>query len=405
MKTKKTSASRTSNLSTAGEYTPCGPLSRAAACIGAEIVPHPLFKEVRSALQEAMQCHNLLFLIGPSGVGKDTLARGLVDELNLSVSQTPALLNAAMVAAPAPHRQAFSWRDTWFDVLRVLEEPLLERKVDREAAAEGLRPESRGCNAGLPAVRMARSTEGTLHRAVRDAAVDRGLVLLVINEALSLVSSERARSLREQLDVLRNLCDEASFRVLLLSTGRILTSLSLSGELARRVGLVYFPRYGSPVDVRGQPVAADGPSQFKTFSRVVVSFMQSVPDEVRFSPSRDELRFLYTGSLGCAGLLADWFRRALVRCASRGCAALSLEHFEETAYAEPNLRRLCQDCEAGEESVERACARVPFKGRPRPAGAVPGEEPAPVRARRSRRPGTPDPTRRAGVVRAGGSGS
>lgn len=402
---KKTSASRTSSLSTSGDRSAAGALSRAAAQVEAEAVPHPLFEEVRFALHEAMQCHNLLLLVGPSGVGKDTLARNLVDELNLPVLDTPALLRAAMVAAPAPHRRAFSWRDLWFDVLRALEEPLLERKVDREAAAEGLRPEVRGCNAGLPAVRMARSTEGTLHRAVRDAAVDRGLVLLVINEALSLVSSERARSLREQLDVLRNLCDGASFRVLLLSTGRILTSLNLSGELSRRMGLVYFPRYGSPVDVRGQPAAVDASSELRTFARVVASFMRCVPDEARFSPSRAEFRFLYDGSLGCVGLLAGWFRRALVRCASRECGALALKHFEETAYAEPVLRRLCQDCETGEDSVARACARVPFEARPQPAVAVPDEGTAASRPHRPRRPGTPNPTRRAGVLRAGGPGS
>ena len=372
--------------------------------VGAEVVLHPLFGEVRSALHEAMQCHNLLLLVGPSGVGKDTLARGLVGELNLPVLDTPALLHAVMVTAPAPHRRAFSWRDLWFDVLRALEEPLPERKVDREAAAEGLRPEVRGCNAGLPAVRMARSTEGTLHRAVRDAAVDRGLGLLVINEALSLVSSERARSLREQLDVLRNLCDGASFRVLLLSTGRILTSLNLSGELSRRMGLVYFPRYGSPVDVRGQPAVVDASSELRTFARVVASFMRCVPDEARFSPSRAELRFLYHGSLGCVGVLANWFQRALMRCALRGCGALALEHFEETVHPEPVLQRLCQDCETGEASMEHACARVPFETRPQPAVPVPAEVPAASRQRRSRRPGTPNPTRRAGVLRAGGPG-
>ena len=132
--------------------------------------------------------------------------------------------------------------------------------------------------------------------------------------------------------------------------------------------------------------------------------MQCVRDEARFSPSRAELRFLYAGSPGCVGLLAGWFRRALVRCASRGCGALALEHFEETAYAEPILRRLCQDCETGEGSVERACARAPFEGHP-PAPIAHVEEPAAARSHRSGRPGTPNPTRRAGVLRAGGSGS
>ena len=126
---------------------------------------------------------------------------------------------------------------------------------------------------------------------------------LFIDEAVALVKSGRGRVLRDPLDVLRNLAARGDFKVVLVSTPRILPSLQLSGELARRAGEVFFPRYGS------------GRGEFKSFCRVLTTLMEVLPKSSRLRPEPEQLRLFQAGSLGCVGHLADWFRRALARCA------------------------------------------------------------------------------------------
>ena len=75
-----------------------------------------------------------------------------------------------------------------------------------------------------------------------NAAIDRGLQLLVIDEAYAIVKTESGVTLKQQLDVLRNLADEMPFRIALVSTGRILDKFEISGELSGRLGFVYFPQ-------------------------------------------------------------------------------------------------------------------------------------------------------------------
>lgn len=119
---------------------------------------------------------------------------------------------------------------------------------------------------------------------------------LFIDEAVALVKSGRGRVLRDPLDVLRNLADRGDFKVVLVSTPRILPSLQLSGE-------VFFPRYGS------------GRGEFKSFCRVHTTLMEVLPKSSRLRPEPEQLRLFQAGSFGCVGHLADWFRRALARCA------------------------------------------------------------------------------------------
>ena len=387
------------SLSMSADRPACACCLDAGERLSSRTVRHSLLEVVLSALREAIQCHSLIFLVGPSGVGKDAVSRILVEECNRAVELAPRLLRAALICAPVPHRSAFSWKDLWLDVLRGLDDPLPDRKLDRQGLIE-----RSGSGAVVLSTRTARSTEGALQRAVRDAAADRGLELLVINEAYNLIVSERGRTLLQQLDVLRQLGDESGFRIVLVSTGRVLASLSLSAELARRMGVVYFPRYGAPVTVRGTPVVSQSDAAgLETFSRVVRNFLDLLPESQRFTPSPQQLRWLYERSLGCVGVLADWFRRAFARCGGDGSGRLRWEHLEQTVVSDTLLQRMRHQCEEGERAVQRLCEPEPFQGT---LDFMDGVASPPARkSGRSgrRRPGTPNPTRRSRALRSTGT--
>ena len=351
--------------------------------VGAQTVRHPHFEATASRLRETVACHPLSLLLGVPGVGKTVLVRTLVAQLNRSVSDPSSQLRAVAVTAPAPHRKAFSWKDLWIELLIALDDPLPECKVDRVAKRDAL---ARGVS-----TKLQRATDGALLRAASAAVRDRGLEWLFIDEAVALVKSERGRVLRDQLDVLRNLADRGDFKVVLVSTPRIVPSLQLSGELARRTGEVFFPRYGT----------AHG--EFKSFCRVLTTFMGTMPKPMRLRPEPEQLRLFHAGSLGCVGHLADWFRRALARCAESGADALAWPHFEATVLPDPKLAQLAEESRLGEERFAHASARTFGLGGPaslpsRPPAAEAGPSPATstvAPGRRRRRVGHPKPKRRA----------
>ena len=351
--------------------------------IGAEAVRHPHLEATASRLREIASSHPLSLLLGVPGVGKTVLAGVLVLALNRSVSDDPSKVRAALVTAPAPHRKGFSWREFWIAVLDALHDPLPACKVDREAMADALR---RGV-----ATKIQRATEGALLRAVSAAARDRGLEWLFVDEAVALVKAEHGRLLRDQLDVLRNLADRGDFKVVLVSTPRIMASMQLSGELARRTGEVFFPRYGF------------GNDEFKSFCRVLTTFMGVLPEPLRLRPEPEQLHLLHAGSLGCVGHLADWFRRALARCIESDGGPLAWPHFAETVLPDVKLAQLADESRLGEERFAEASRRTfglgvrdtatPSASVPEPAPSPP-PTPAPA-GRRRRRVGLPAPKRQA----------
>ena len=350
--------------------------------IGAEIVRHPHFDETASWLRETASCYPLSLLLGVPGVGKTVLTAALVAEINRSVSDDPCKVRAVAVTAPAPHRKAFSWREFWIAVLTALHDPLPACKVDREAMADALR---RGVS-----TKIQRATEGALLRAVSAAARDRGLEWLFVDEAVAFVKAEHGRLLRDQLDVLRNLADRGDFKVVLVSTPRIMASMQLSGELARRTGEVFFPRYGSDND------------EFKIFCRVLTTFMSVLPGSLRLRPDLEQLRLLHAGSLGCVGHLADWFRRALTRCVESRAGVPAWPHFAETVLPDGKLAQLAEESRLDEARFAEASSQTFGLGAPGgaapPAPApdvAPAPSVAPAPAGRRRRVGRPNPKRRA----------
>ena len=353
--------------------------------LGAEIVRHRHFVGTAHRLREAIACHRLALLIGASGVGKSLLVHCHAAEANEAVRDRPSELRAVVATAPAPHRRAFSWKDFWIALLIGLDDPLPHHKVDRIATAHAL--------ARAPATRLRRMTEGELQHRVSSAARDRGLELLFIDEAVELVKAEHGRMLRDQLDVLRNLADLAGFRLVLVSTPRIVPSLQLSGELLRRTAEVHFPRY-----LAAGPCAA---SEYKDFCRVFATFIRSLPEGVRYRPDPEQLRLLHAGSLGCVGHLVDWLNRVLERAETEGADRLAWSHFEGTVLVDAKLARLEEESRRGEERIAEASVRTFGLGRaprtPDPSsGAAPGSSSSPQRAGRSRaaRIGLPKPKRR-----------
>ena len=296
---------------------------------GARPVPHHAFKLVRTKLFLSVKSFPLTLLLGVTGVGKSRLLALLVERINARLGHD-GRIPAVYLVAPTAQRAVFSWKAFWERLLTALEDPLPQYKIHPQARAEALR------SGGSP--RMRKTTEGQYFEMVLDAAAERGLRLLVIDEAVALARSESGRTLFDQISVLRELVDTELFQIVLASTFEILPHLRRAGVLVRRQGTVVFPRY-SEVLASSDASASSQPSRaldrthegYLAFARSARSFMVRLPEFARLDLSNKHFDELYRGSLGCVGLLHDWFLRAVALCVHWGDHKLEWRHFDPTS--------------------------------------------------------------------------
>ena len=302
--------------------------------------------------------------------------------LNEPIFHDRRLLRAVLFPAPSPQRGSFPWSAFWRRWLRALDDPLPECKVDRDfkrdRLVEGVSTQAR------------RGSVDALRNAALAATRDRGVDVVFINEAANLVPKERARTLSDQLDVLRDLTDSGCCKIVLVATARILEPLSLSGELARRIGDVFFRRY------------ADGrvrSPEYRCFVSVVKTLVDGLPEASK-PVLHGRVRLLHAGSLGCVGILHDWFDYAIKRCVREQKEVLDFTHFEATVLPDEKLKTLREQAERGDGLCHELSART-FGGLLGGSGAA--DVPAAAAASSSaasgpsvparRRVGTPKPRR------------
>ena len=347
-------------------------------------IDHEYYKAARLDLQEKLVTHRMGLVVGPSGVGKERLVRNEVRRLNKPIVDDRGSLRAISFTAPSPQRGSFVWTAFWHRWLEALDDPLPECKVNRELKrdrlVEGVLTHAR------------RGSVDALRNAAFAATRDRGVEVVFIDEAANLVPKERARTLRDQLDVLRDLTDSGCCRIVLAATPRILEPLNLSGELARRIGDVFFRRYA---DARARS------REYKCFASVVKTLVDGLPEASR-SALKGHLRLLHAGSLGCVGNLHDWVDRAIVRCLREQKQILDFRHFEATVLSDAGLKILRKEAMVGDEKFHELSARTfgglldASKGAAKaPVAAAASSSPSVSGTRVRCRPGTPKPRRHA----------
>jgi hypothetical protein len=99
-------------------------------------IAHPLLKEADAALKQAIHepaGWSLIFVYGPTGVGKTTLRRRVEKHLKESMMealrQDPGLVPVVSMEAAAPDSSQFSWKDYYRRALLAMDEPLIDRKL------------------------------------------------------------------------------------------------------------------------------------------------------------------------------------------------------------------------------------------------------------------------------------
>lgn len=347
-------------------------------------VAHPRLAEAKETLMNAIhgvEPNSLIFVFGPTGVGKTTLrlkieqllAQELLSELQKDLTRIPVV----SVEAVAPESGNFNWRDHFKRLLYQLDEPLVDCKLHRPleenvaGAATHFMPTPRAL--------------GTEYRyAVEQAIRYRRPVAVMIDEAQHIGKISSGRRLLDQLDVVKSFANQTKTVHVLLGTYDLLAFRNLNGQLSRRSVDVHLARY-----------RAEDAEDRQTFINVVQSFEKELPFE-ESSDLVSNWEFLYERSLGCIGILKEWLVRAVTVAYRKGDRKLTRRVVETQALCIAQCEQLHAEITDGELKLgerQEAVARFRRKlGLVVSGGVQTGSTPS-VSSVKRHRPGQRLPTR------------
>lgn len=283
---------------------------------------------------------NILLVVGPTGVGKSTLCKYLVEsKLKQHQEQMDGDANvvpAVYIQAPVSGETEFSWRLFYERILEQLEGDGL-----------GLSKHALGINHMTDTVvrpkRQGRSTLAGLRTAVERALRLRGTQFLVIDEAAHIISQTSRKNLCVQLDTLKSLANECGTQIVLVGSYDLYNLVSLSAQLARRTHVLHFERYRE-----------DRPEDVRAFGLCLRSFETQLPHVWK-----DQLvpltAALMENSLGCIGTLSTTLIRAARLAETSG--QWSLDSLQRALLTQAQVHQILKEVTEGEVAIDPSLTR------------------------------------------------
>ncbi|WP_205230210.1 AAA family ATPase [Azospira oryzae] len=282
---------------------------------------------------------SILLVIGPTGVGKSTLARYMVEQAMEGampeMNSDAGLIPAVYVEAPSSGEDDFSWRLFYTQALVELGEDLSAPKV-----AYGIDPTTgrmvrpRG---------MSHNGLAGLRTAVERCLKERDTRFVVIDEAAHIIRQTRRSRLEIQLDTLKSLANKGSSQMVMVGSYDLYQLVSLSGQLARRIHVVHCERYRQ-----------DRPEDVLAFTACLQKF-QSVLPHLWGDQLVQYAQALHENTLGCVGTLSSVLTRAAKLAEADG--RWTVGALERALLTDAQRTRILEEILEGEAAINPSLTR------------------------------------------------
>jgi energy-coupling factor transporter ATP-binding protein EcfA2 len=277
----------------------------------------------------------VIFIYGPTGVGKTTLRllieKWLIESTLPELEADPGRLPVASVEAVVQKSGLFNPKDHIKRCLFALNEPLVDQKTDYKT--KGIYRNNNG-----QVVIGSQALETDLGWALEQALKHRKPKIFFIDEAHHLLMVASGRKLTDLPEAIKSLANRTEVVHGLVGTYELLTLHDVGDQLSRRSVYVHFPRY-----------RADVKEDREIFQSVVWGFQLHLP-----LPEAPDLLsnwdYCYERSLGCVGILKNWLRNALADAIAEGAVTLGKKHLERRALGVAQCRNILKKIKEGESN-------------------------------------------------------
>jgi hypothetical protein len=302
-----------------------------------------IYEELWCAIRDSNP-GSIIFVYGPTGVGKTTLLDRIVtrckETLLTELEKDSERIPIVKVRLPAPSSGIFDWKDYFQRLLLKLEEPLIDHKLDRSRwdirnPHTFLKAESNMqlISYDKPGIRPIRSaSERTLkHR--RPMAV-------LIDDAQHFGIISSGRKLLDQLNTIKSLADESKVTHVLCGTYELIPLRNLNGQISRRSIDVHFGRYH-----------VSDEQQKEEFINVLNTFQHHLP--LASEPDLvSHWDYFYERSLGCVGILKDWLTSSLALALDSNGSTLPRVYLEQQALSVKQCTTILRETRTSEKELE-----------------------------------------------------
>ncbi len=285
----------------------------------------------------------VIFIYGPTGVGKTTLRllieKWLIETNRHELEADRGWLPVASVEAVVQKSGLFNSKDHIKRCLFALNEPLIDQKIDY-----GTRGIYRNNNGQI--VIESKIIETDLGWALEQALKHRKPKVFFIDEAHHMLMVASGRKLTDLPEAIKSLANRTGVVHGLVGTYELLTLHDVGDQLSRRSVYVHFPRY-----------RADSTQDREIFQSVVWGFQLQMPilEEPDLVSHWD---YCYERSLGCVGILKNWFQNALADAITEGATTVEMKHLEQRALSVAQCRNILKKIKEGENNQAQIEAEV-----------------------------------------------
>lgn len=277
-----------------------------------KVVHHGMLDDVQARTLSSIttgQPGNITAIIGPTGAGKTTVSTLIAEALRTHIRGKEKHQGVIEMLLKANEVSRFNWKDFYQRLLALCNEPLTE-EIENPISAN--------------------ATVDRYRRCLEQDLTKSGVKVLILDEAHHLVRNKKEDALEDQMYRLKSFSDMSQVHIVLIGTYELYSVVALDDQLFRRVNFVHFPRY--------QIEKTEHVDMFKV---ALYNFMELLAPFKPVSFVEPEMAtFLWTGSVGCVGILQNWILKSVGEQLNSGSVSLTRKHFESAIIRPVELRKM-----------------------------------------------------------------